>query len=54
LFTLDPSTRFGYFTYPLALIGWLALTPQESDSPERAWLTALWAKRPRRREALPE
>jgi hypothetical protein len=60
LFTLDPSTRFGYYTYPLALIGWLVLTPRESDSPERAWLTAKarltadWLKRPHRREALPE
>ena len=27
LFTLDPSSRFGYYTYPLALFGWLALTP---------------------------
>jgi hypothetical protein len=26
LFVLDPSTRFGYFVYPLALLGWLALT----------------------------
>lgn len=26
MFTLDPSTRFGYFTYPLALLGWLVLT----------------------------
>jgi hypothetical protein len=33
LFALDPSTRFGYFAYPLALIGWLALTKR--DSPER-------------------
>jgi len=59
LFTLDPSTRFGYYTYPLALIGWLVLTPRESDSPERAWLTAQatrtahWLKRPHHQEALP-
>lgn len=26
VFVLDPSTRFGYFVYPLALLGWLALT----------------------------
>ena len=26
LFTLAPSTRYGYYAYPLALIGWLALT----------------------------
>jgi len=59
LFTLDPSTRFGYYTYPLALIGWLVLTPREADSPERAWLTARASrtarlvKRPHRREVLP-
>ncbi|HEY7262466.1 MAG TPA: glycosyltransferase 87 family protein [Trebonia sp.] len=33
MFALDPSTRFGYFAYPLALLGWLALT--KPDSPER-------------------
>jgi glycosyl transferase family 87 len=26
MFVLDPSTRFGYFVYPLALLGWMALT----------------------------
>ena len=26
MFTLDPSTRFGYYAYPLALVGWLALS----------------------------
>lgn len=33
MFVLDPSTRFGYFAYPLALLGWLALTT--TNSPER-------------------
>jgi phosphatidylinositol alpha-1,6-mannosyltransferase len=33
MFLLDPSSRFGYFAYPLALLGWLALT--KPDSPER-------------------
>ena len=33
MFVLDPSTRFGYFAYPLALVGWLALT--KKNSPER-------------------
>jgi hypothetical protein len=37
LFILDPSTRFGYFAYPLALLGWLALT--KTQSPERAVAT---------------
>jgi len=40
LFTLDPSTRFGYYAYPLALLGWLALTPSEASQPEFPWLTA--------------
>jgi phosphatidylinositol alpha-1,6-mannosyltransferase len=26
LFTLAPSTRYGYYAYPLALMGWLVLT----------------------------
>jgi hypothetical protein len=26
LFTLAPAARFGYFSYPAALLGWLALT----------------------------
>lgn len=33
MFALDPSTRFGYFVYPLALLGWRALT--KTDDPER-------------------
>ena len=33
MFILDPSTRFGYFVYPLALLGWLSLT--KTDDPER-------------------
>jgi hypothetical protein len=45
LFTLSPATRFGYFIYPLALYGWVALStsrqprtritqPDALDSPE--------------------
>jgi len=26
VFVLDPTTRYGYFAYPLTLLGWLALT----------------------------
>jgi hypothetical protein len=26
MFTLGPDERFGYFIYPLGLIGWLVLT----------------------------
>ena len=44
LFTLDPSTRFGYYAYPLALLGWLALTPSESGRPGWSWLTAALAR----------
>jgi len=34
MFILDPATRFGYFAYPLGLLGWLALT--ETHHPERS------------------
>jgi hypothetical protein len=36
MFLLAPATRFGYFAYPLCLLGWLALTNfKPSLSPER-------------------
>jgi hypothetical protein len=35
MFILDPSTRFGYFVYPLALLGWMALT-KTSDTERTA------------------
>ena len=44
LFTLDPTTRFGYYAYPLALLGWLALTPSDDGRPGFAWLKAALAK----------
>jgi hypothetical protein len=44
LFTLDPTTRFGYYAYPLALLGWLALTPADSGRSGAAWLTAAAAR----------
>jgi hypothetical protein len=44
LFTLAPSTRFGYYAYPLALLGWLALTPSEDGRTGLSWLTAALAK----------
>ena len=28
MFLLGPAVRFGYFIYPLGLLGWLALTNQ--------------------------
>jgi phosphatidylinositol alpha-1,6-mannosyltransferase len=31
MFLLGPQVRFGYFVYPLGLIGWLALTGQPGD-----------------------
>ena len=34
MFSLDPATRFGYFAYPLGLLGWLALT--KTQQPERS------------------
>jgi phosphatidylinositol alpha-1,6-mannosyltransferase len=35
MFALSPATRFGYFAYPVGLVGWLALssTP-DTQSPE--------------------
>jgi glycosyl transferase family 87 len=33
MFILDPATRYGYFAYPLGLLGWLALT--KTHNPER-------------------
>jgi hypothetical protein len=36
MFLLAPATRFGYFAYPLSLLGWLALTNfQPGPHPER-------------------
>jgi hypothetical protein len=35
MFILDPSSRFGYFVYPLALLGWLVLT-KTNDSERTA------------------
>jgi Glycosyltransferase family 87 len=29
IFALGPDVRFGYFIYPLGLLGWIALTPAE-------------------------
>jgi hypothetical protein len=34
MFILAPATRFGYFSYPVALLGWLAMTSQGSKSAE--------------------
>ena len=35
IFLLGPDVRFGYFIYPLGLIGWLALTRQSPEARER-------------------
>jgi hypothetical protein len=37
LFTLAPSTRYGYYAYPLALVGWLALTGGTTAGPRPAF-----------------
>jgi Glycosyltransferase family 87 len=36
LFTLAPSSRYGYYAYPLALAGWLALTKARSSPKTQA------------------
>jgi hypothetical protein len=33
IFLLGPDVRFGYFIYPLGLIGWLALTATTGENP---------------------
>ena len=33
IFLLGPDVRFGYFIYPLGLLGWLALTRQAPSGP---------------------
>jgi hypothetical protein len=35
MFTLGPDDRFGYFAYPLGLLGWLALTSRRARRPSR-------------------
>jgi hypothetical protein len=40
MFTLDPSTRYGYYAYPLAFLGWLALTRPAEPERELEPLTA--------------
>jgi hypothetical protein len=34
MFTLGPDERFGYFIYPLGLVGWLALTRPAKQTPD--------------------
>jgi hypothetical protein len=34
LFTLAPSTRYGYYAYPLALLGWLVLSKDKTYPPD--------------------
>jgi|HubBroStandDraft_6_1064221.scaffolds.fasta_scaffold09370_7 hypothetical protein len=36
MFLLGPNVRFGYFIYPLGLVGWLALTGQRRRAPASA------------------
>ena len=36
MFLLGPNVRFGYFIYPLGLVGWLALTQQTSQPRQAA------------------
>ena len=55
MFTLDPSTRFGYFAYPLALVGWLALSRPaqgEQDAAERMRPALIGKLLPGRRAAV--
>jgi hypothetical protein len=33
MFTLSPATRWGYFVYPIGLVGWMILTRQPTAGP---------------------
>jgi hypothetical protein len=33
IFTLAPATRWGYFVYPIGLVGWLVLTRPPATGP---------------------
>jgi hypothetical protein len=35
MFTLAPATRWGYFVYPLGLVGWIYLTRQTPAEPDK-------------------
>ena len=36
MFTLAPATRWGYFVYPIGLLGWLVLTRPPSMAADSA------------------
>ncbi len=36
MFALSPATRFGYFAYPLGLLGWIALSREGTRRQDRA------------------
>jgi hypothetical protein len=37
MFTLAPATRWGYFVYPVGLVGWMVLTrPPSADAADKA------------------
>jgi phosphatidylinositol alpha-1,6-mannosyltransferase len=44
MFVLAPATRFGYFAYPLCLLGWLVLTNYESRIHAQRSLAAVPAR----------
>ena len=41
MFTLSPATRWGYFVYPIGLVGWLLLTRPPTAVPERERAAAI-------------
>ena len=45
IFLLGPDVRFGYFIYPLGLIGWLALTATTGETQAEACRAQAPAKR---------
>jgi len=46
MFTLGPATRWGYFVYPVGLVGWMVLTrPPSAHAADKAEVPAkTWAR----------
>jgi phosphatidylinositol alpha-1,6-mannosyltransferase len=43
MFTLAPATRWGYFVYPIGLVGWLVLTrqPSAAENPGQSGIASI-------------
>ena len=53
MFTLAPATRWGYFVYPIGLVGWMVLTRPPAPTPGQG-AAGPAARRPRGARPRPE